>query len=225
MRLKADLHIHTNEDPIDKAIEYNSYQLIDTAKDKGYKVIAITNHNVLTYNDELGDYAREKDIVLIPAMEKTIEDCHIVFLNADFKEVLKLQKIKDIKYIKDEKSLVIAPHPFFPLGKSLNANFEKNIEVFDAIEYTSYYFWFINYNKKIGEIAQRYNLPVVGSSDGHFMFQLDSTYTLIDAEPAVDSVISAVKNHRVEIVTKPLPLNFTSLKATLIYLLGSFNAQ
>lgn len=225
MKLKADLHIHTNEDPQDWAIKYNSFELIDITSQLGFNVVAITNHNVLTYNEELNGYAREKGVVLIPAMEKTVEGCHVLFLNADFKEVQKLREIKDIKHVKDEKSLVIAPHPLFPAGRSLNSKFEKNIDVFDAVEYTGYYFWFINFNKGILDLAQRYNLPMVGSSDAHFLFQLNRTYTLIDADPSIDSIIKAIKNNRMEVVSRPIPINFSSIRATCIYLLGSLRAQ
>ena len=51
-KLKADFHIHTADDPYDR-IRYTSRQLIQKAKHHRYEVLAITNHNTLTYDTEL----------------------------------------------------------------------------------------------------------------------------------------------------------------------------
>ncbi|GAI08342.1 unnamed protein product, partial [marine sediment metagenome] len=70
-RLKADLHLHTSEDPEDK-VRYSARQLIDYASQKGFDVLAITNHNFYTYNDYLRDYAASKGILLIPGIELSV---------------------------------------------------------------------------------------------------------------------------------------------------------
>ena len=65
MRLKCDLHLHTKEDSRHQ-LNYNAKELIDAASGHGYDVLSITNHNTVTYNRELADYAEERGILLIP---------------------------------------------------------------------------------------------------------------------------------------------------------------
>ena len=43
--LKADLHIHTGDDPVDR-IPYSTLELIDRAAVLGYDVLAITLHDL-----------------------------------------------------------------------------------------------------------------------------------------------------------------------------------
>ena len=63
--LKADLHLHTAEDPNDR-VSYTAKELISKAADEGFEVLAITNHQCLTFNQRLSAYARERGILLIP---------------------------------------------------------------------------------------------------------------------------------------------------------------
>ena len=43
--LKADFHIHTAEDPLDR-VPYTAQELILKAADEGFEVLAITNHHL-----------------------------------------------------------------------------------------------------------------------------------------------------------------------------------
>jgi hypothetical protein len=46
----------------------------------------------------------------------------------------------------------------------------------------------------------------VGTSDCHLHEQFGTTFSLIDAEPSVESVLSAIKKGRVSVVSRPLSL-------------------
>lgn len=221
MKLKADLHIHTKEDLQDN-IDYDAYELIDMVSEKGFDVISITNHNCMTYNDELSSYAQDKGILLIPGIEKTIEGDHVVFLNADLEEVNRTTSLRDLKSLEDDRSLIIAPHPFIPSKNSLNSHFEKHIDLFDAVEYTGFYFRYLNFNKKAERLARKYGLPMIGCSDAHFVTQIGSTYTLIDAEKSIESIIHAIKSHSVEVISEPLPFTLQNIKLAGLFVLGGF---
>ena len=62
-KLKADLHLHTKEDPQD-SVKYSGRELIDQAYLKGFDVLAITNHDQVTYDNYLVEYAKEREILL-----------------------------------------------------------------------------------------------------------------------------------------------------------------
>ena len=66
-KLKVDFHTHTAEDPFEN-INYNAFELIDRASQKGFDALAITNHNTVTYSKELARYAETKGVLLIPGI-------------------------------------------------------------------------------------------------------------------------------------------------------------
>lgn len=210
MKLKADFHIHTKEDKIDK-VSYNAEELIDYAKKSGFDVLAITNHNIITYSEDLKNYALEKDIVLIPGVEVKANGKHIIILNETSLSI-DIKRPEDIYNIKRENNLIVAPHPYFPAPHSLNRQFEKYIDLFDAVEYTSFYINIMPFNRKAKKMAEMHNLPLIGNSDAHYIEQLGKTYTIVDAEKNADSIIKSIKEKKVELITKPLGFNMKDIK-------------
>ncbi|MFV1952001.1 MAG: PHP-associated domain-containing protein [Nitrospinota bacterium] len=209
MKLKADLHIHTREDPKER-ITYNAEELISLASDKGFDVISITNHNIITFNDHLRDYAEKKGILLIPGMEASIKGRHVLLINWD-DNGKEIKTFDEIRRYKNCKNLVIAPHPYYPGAVSLKSRLVKHIDIFDAVEYSHFYLKWINFNSKGMRKAAEKGLPLIGTSDAHAPWQLETTYTFIHAEKkTVESVVDAVKAQKVEIITIPLKLRQTS---------------
>jgi len=204
-KLKVDLHLHTAEDPYEN-ISYNAFQLIDRASQKGFDVLSITNHNTATYNQELARYAEKKGILLIPGMEATFSHKHALIINPDFKKYPLNRSLKDLAKIKNDENLIIAPHPFFPTKKSLKLDLFSYLSFFDAIEFSHYYNHFINRNKKAVLVASQYRMPLVGTSDCHNLWQLGTTYTLVEAKKDPFSIIEAIKKGKIELRTTPLSL-------------------
>lgn len=203
-KLKADLHLHTKEDPQD-SVKYSARELIDQASLKGFDVLAITNHDQVTYDNYLADYAREREILLIPGVEATINKKHVLLLNVDH-FFHRIKTFDDLKSFKDRTGLIIAPHPFFPSFTSLNSKLKEHLDIFDAIEYSHCYLEKMNFNKKAENLAKEFSLPLIGTSDAHSLWQIGTTYSLIEAEKNLESVIAAIKAGKVEIVTEPLSL-------------------
>ena len=75
--LKADLHIHTPEDPVD-CVGYTAKELISRAADEGFDVISITHHRQITFNQDLSCYAKERGILLISGIEMPIHERHVL---------------------------------------------------------------------------------------------------------------------------------------------------
>ena len=199
--LKADLHLHTAEDPVDR-VEYTAKELIAKAADEGFEVISITNHQQMTFSQDLFFYAKERGILLIPGMEMTVQRRHVLVLNpsshkacSDFFSLSKLRR---------PETLIIAPHPYFPGTTSLNGCLLKHLDLFDALEYSHFYSPLINFNQKAGEISQSFGLPLVGTSDAHLLSQLGNTYSLIYAETNMEAVFAAIRQNMVKVISRPL---------------------
>ncbi|NIM89514.1 MAG: hypothetical protein GTO17_01040 [Candidatus Aminicenantes bacterium] len=204
-KLKVDLHTHTAEDPIEN-IKYDSFQLIERASQEGFDVLAITNHKLVTYNEDLAEYAEKKGILLIPGIEATFSDKEVLILNPDFKKNPLRSSLEDLEKIKKNHSLIIAPHPFFPNKKSLKSDLYPYLFFFDALEFSHFYNRLIDFNKKAVQTANQYNKPLLGMSDCHNIWQFGKTYTLIEAKKEMFSVFQAIKEGKIEIRTAPVSL-------------------
>jgi predicted metal-dependent phosphoesterase TrpH len=211
--LKADLHLHTAEDPHDR-VAYSAKELISRAAEEGFEVLSITNHQRLTFNKTLSSYAKERGILLIPGMEVSIRRRHVLLLNPpagktfpDFSSLFALRR---------PDNLIIAPHPYFPNPRSLNGLLLKNLKLFDAIEYCHFYSARMNFNQKAIAVSESHGLPLVGNSDTHFLSQLGTTYSLIYAKKDPEAIFAAIRANHVEVITRPLS------PVKLGFLLGQF---
>jgi len=201
--LKADFHIHTREDPHD-FIRYTAAELLQEAARQGFDVLALTCHNKRIHTEELRRKAEELGILLIPGVEAAIEGKHTLLLDMPYAR-LKVRTFEHVRALKRDGGLVIAPHPFFPAPKCLNGKLRENLDVFDAIEFSHFYTQALDFNRKAVEYARRMELPLVGTSDCHRLWQLGMTYTIVDA-PAktIPAVFAAIRAGHVRVVTAPL---------------------
>jgi predicted metal-dependent phosphoesterase TrpH len=204
-KLKVDFHTHSADDPKDY-IGYSSEELVDRASALGFDAVAITNHDVVTGGRELERHAEAKGVLLIPGVELTVSGKHVVVINPPFAGNPGIQTLEELAAVRTDSCLVIAPHPFYPGFKCLWSKLVDHIAVFDAIEFSFFYSRLINRNKPAVEVARAAGRPLVGSSDCHNIWQVGSTYSLVEAEKNTSSIVAAVKAGRVEVGTTPLSM-------------------
>lgn len=203
MLLKADFHIHTREDPHD-FIRHTAVELLQEAARQAFDVIAITCHNKRLWSEELRRRAEDLGILLIPGVEAAVEGRHTLLLDMPYSR-LRVRRFEHVRRLKRDGGLVIAPHPFFPAPKCLNGKLRENLDVFDAIEFSHFYTRTLDFNRKAVAYARRMGLPLVGTSDCHRLWQLGTTYTLLEAtERSIPAVFEAIRAGRVRVVTAPL---------------------
>jgi hypothetical protein len=212
--LKAQLHVHCKEDPQDN-IDYSAKEVIDEAARNNFDVLSFTCHDKVIHTKELEEYAKRKKILLIPGIERTIEGKHVLIYNITSKEIENIKTFQDLKKLKNK--LIIAPHPFHYLPACLKDKIIK-YDVFDAWEFSFFYTKLFNPNKKILKLAKKYNKPIVGTSDVHFIEDLNQTFTLIDADKNINSIFNAIKSNKIKVISSPLKLKIflkRSLQALL----------
>lgn len=203
MELKADLHLHTREG--EGFIAYDARGLIDRAAREGFQVLSITNHDTLTFSEQLAAYARERGVLLIPGVEATIEGRHVLLYNIDVPPD-RIRTFADLRRLKSPDWLVVAPHPFFPGPTCLWSRLLEEIDLFDAVEFCHFYTRGINFNRRAVRLAREVGLPLLGTSDCHSVRQFGTTYSLIRGEMTVPSVLAAIRKGEVEVVSRPLIL-------------------
>lgn len=201
--LKADLHLHSGEDFYD-IIPYSAHELIDRCASHRFQVIAITNHRIMTYSDAWRDYAAERGILLIPGVEAKIQGRHVVILNSS-DDANRLRTFEDLKAYRQANDVyVIAPHPFYSSSICIRDKLYEYADLFDAVEIHHYFTTFYNPNEKARKFAKEYGKPIIGNSDCHKLKHIGKTYSKIDAESNLSSILDALRNGHVEVVSQPL---------------------
>jgi len=203
VHLKADFHLHTREH--EPWITYDTRSLIDRAASQGFRVLSITNHDVLTWSDDLAAYAASRRILLIPGVEATVEGKHVLVLNPDVPPD-RLQTFADLRRLRGPDWLVVAAHPFYPSAFCLRDRLRREIDLFDAIEFSHFYTGTIDFNRRAAAVARERGVALVGNSDTHLARQFGTTYSRIRGEPTVPCVLSAIRRGRVQVVSQPLGL-------------------
>jgi len=204
LRLKADLHTHCADDPRD-AIGYSAEMLIDAVSKLNVQVLAIACHSWVAYNDRLAEYARRRNVVLIPAAELDVDGKHIVALNPDGEQAA-AKTFAELRRMGKRNAAFFPSHPFYWGRVCIGGDVMGNADLFDAIEYSGVYLRFLNPNRRGVRAAQALGLPLVGNSDTHALPYCGNTFSWIEAEEAsVDAVIDAIRKGRVFLDSKPCP--------------------
>ena len=199
------MHTHCNLDPQDHGLcRFSPEQLIQKAAGLDFEVLSITCHDLNVWTPDLADYAWLWGITLIPGMEVTVEKKrHILVYNSD-EDPKTLNNLEKIRASRSDKTLIVAPHPYFPGRSCLGGLLKKNLDLFDAIEFSGFLVRGLNFNRKSVELAKKGFKPLVGFGDIHYLWQLGRTFTWIYAEPRVESIIDAIRHGLVRVQVSPL---------------------
>ena len=185
MKISADLHVHTT---YSKDSLITPKDLVYYAKKRGLTAVAITDHNSLE-----GAYkiAKETDFLIIPGMEVSSADGHIVALNV--KELIPrgLTAPETVERIHKAGGVAIACHPYVYFKGCLKGNV---CGTFDAVEViNSRAFPFKRSVRKAEETAKKLGLVRVAGTDSHYGPQIGYAYTVIEvAEPSVEAISKAI---------------------------------
>lgn len=207
-KYKVQLHCHTKSDPEDWLF-HTDKQLIDRAAQHKYDVLSITCHNKIVYSEELRDYAKQKGILLLPGIEKTVSKKHVLIINAH-KDSEKINDFTDLFEYRTNhpESLIIAPHPYHPLPikiVSLNQELDKHIHLFDAVEFSSFHTKKFKFNKQVEEKSKQFKKPLIATSDNHVLSLINDSYSYVYADKKTpESIISAIKAQNIERITRPI---------------------
>lgn len=197
MQVKADLHVHTiySHDSL-----ITPKDLVFYAKKRGLTAVAITDHDTIEGALKI---AKETDFLIIPGIEVSSRNGHIVGLNLQEPIQKGLSSDETVDKIHEAGGLAVACHPFAlfkgSLGKHTNAKFDA-IETINASA-----FLFSRCTKKAQEIADRFGIPCVAGTDAHYGPAIGYAYTLIDAEPQVDAISKAIAKGLCQPFGKPIP--------------------
>lgn len=190
--VKADLHLHTAEDPCD-VVEPPAAELLELAAARGFHVVAITLHGAVLDRPDLAARARASGLLLVPAAELRIGGADVVVLNLSAGEAAATRTFDDLRALRRQRGnslFVLAPHPYYLFGASLGrARMRANRDCFDAVELCHLAVplpppW--NPNGTAARFARRHGLPLVATSDAHRRRDFGSRFSLVGLPAGAD---------------------------------------
>lgn len=211
-QLRMEIHSHTDYDPQDW-IEHSAEELIDEVARQGISVLAITCHRALQWSPELQSYAEAKGVLLIPAVEASIEGKDVLIYGLErFTHPMSFDQLRELRRHNPE-ILTVAPHPFYPSSSCLGNRLFLHQDCFDAIEYCHFYTRQVNFNEKAVVAARKLKKPLVGTSDIHLLTQVGKTTSTVRvSEKTFAAVSAAIKAGQLELETRPLTLRQLGLQ-------------
>jgi predicted metal-dependent phosphoesterase TrpH len=210
--VKLELHAHTSDDPAD-LITHSTRQLVDRAATLGYGGLAITLHDRYFDPTPHAAYARERGVVLLSGIERTIGRQHVLLINFPA-AAADARGFEDVARLKERYGgLVVAPHPFYPIPSALGASLDRHTALVDAVEVNAMYTRLVDFNRRAVAWARAHDKPLVGNTDLHLLDQMGTTFSLVAADPEPDAICEAIRDGRVELHTAPL----TSLQAATLF--------
>jgi predicted metal-dependent phosphoesterase TrpH len=205
--LKLDLHVHTCYS-YDSSITLK--QVVNYSKKRGLDGVAITDHNTVEGARKL----KTHDIIVIPGIEISTLNGHLLGLNVAVPIPAKLSIEETILLIHKAGGIAVAPHPctFYKSPPS------RRISSYDAVEVTNAssfpFAVFTHLNKRF---AAKLGLPQTGGSDSHYGPEIGVAYTIVEADPEVDEIVGAIKKGVIYPMGKGIPWK-TRLERTALRL-------
>jgi predicted metal-dependent phosphoesterase TrpH len=188
MSFNIDLHTHSffSGDGVSSPEE-----IITAARAKGLHGFAITDHNTC----EAVHYLLEKglmredgkaidDFLIIPGVEITTADGHLLCIGATLPEPAKLKgrparEICDL--IHQRKGLAIPPHPYDLFRAGIRFSVLETLPI-DAIEVFNAATTLRRYNRYAFKYAQERSLPMTAASDAHHAAAVGTAYTMLNTD-------------------------------------------
>jgi len=196
--IKIDLHVHTHYSR-DSLI--TPEELVIYAKKAGLDGVAVTDHDRL---DGALKIARETDFFIVPGMEISSSNGHIVALNVQEVIPKGLGADETVDRIHRAGGIAVACHPVTFFKGSLRKHVSSR---FDAVEVINASCFPFNYSvKNAQKIASRLGIPRVAGSDAHYSSEIGYAHTLVDASLDVDDVVRSIHRGSCQPFGKAIPI-------------------
>ncbi len=199
--LSCDLHIHTT---FSRDGESSIEDIIRRAEAAGLDAIAITDHD--TTEGALVALTIPTRLVIIPGIEISTRQGHLLALGVTEKIPPGLDVMETIKLGHQKGAVLILPHPYHVWRHGVGRKIRSAIYAVDAIEVFNSRYIVGSANLKAARMARRIGKPCVGGSDAHHARYVGFGRTWVDAEPNLESILSAIVDGKTRAGGKMTPL-------------------
>lgn len=196
--LKIDLHVHTNysndaKTTLDEVVQY--------AQKQGLDGVAITDHDTVLGARKL---TRQKQLMIIPGIEVSSRQGHVLGLNIDEPIPPKLDITQTSEKIRQLGGIAVIAHPstVIKTGLGIRIISPSDIDAVEVINSSSFPFSLSTYLAR--RLAQRLGLPQTAGSDAHYPKEIGSAFTRVEADSNPDDIIEAIRKEKTDPFGKPI---------------------
>ena len=177
MKLKIDLHVHTNHS---QCALIKPEEIEQTALKRGLHGVAITDHNTIDGAREVLSYAKTIKVIIAEEIKTSHGEIIGYFLQERIPPLL--SPVETIREIKKQGGVVSIPHPFDRLRSSRIQRdaLEEIIDKVDMIEIFNARDIIIDKDEHLIEKAVSNNAVKVVGSDAHLKNEVGRAYMIMD---------------------------------------------
>lgn len=184
LKLKLDLHVHTNKS---SDAHTRLDELVPNIQRAGLDGLAITDHNILS-TDTL------EETIVIPGIEISSRDGHIIGLGIPSPIPRGLSADETIREIRNMGGVSIVAHPYDMFRSAIKPDILTTmpdaIEVINSASILHSVTW-----KRARTFAEEKQLPQTAGSDSHIPETIGKAFTTIECESkTIASVLDAIRN-------------------------------
>jgi len=220
---RIELHSHCQGDPLDHYIGHTIFEHIDQAKKVGLDAIAITWHQKICADPKAFEYARQRNLLLIPGMEADVDQRHLVILNLSAGDLSGKPTWDELRALRARKPeiFVLAPHPFYPHPTCLGHRMNGNADCIDAVEWCMLHInWLpnrVNPNLRAARWAQQHGKPLVACSDAHSLSAIGRNASTVEADALTpEALFAGIQAGRVSFHRRSLELGSLICETTKV---------
>ena len=196
-----DLHVHTCYSSDGKETPVT---IVKYLKKKGFNGMAVVDHH--TINGALNAMNIKDDFLIIPGVEINTKKGHILALGVK-EEIRSVEPMEMIEEIHDKGGISVLAHPYRFSIPQLKTD---AVEALNGRNFPSQ-------NIKAISYVESNNLPYTAGSDGHNLWEMGTSYTLMNAE-TVDESLDAILKRKIEVkgnhsMWHPVKCQLSSLKS------------
>lgn len=191
------MHVHTKYS-YDASI--TPKELVAYSKKRGLDGVAITDHDTV---DGLQEFGKIKDLLIIPGLEITTTQGHVLAINVTHIIKPALSFAETIDQIHDAGGLAVVAHPTAFFKGIAEEHLDENFDAMEVINASAVPFSFsVRKNRKM---AAKLGFPQTGGSDAHYAPEIGMAYTLVDAETDIEEIVKAIKKGAVTPFGRSIP--------------------
>lgn len=169
--VRFDPHVHTNASYDARG---SVEAVLEAAGEAGLDAVAITDHDTTTAVDEAIDLAPAAGVTVVPGVEVSTRDGHLLALGVRDAPEAGLALVETIAAVRKAGGLAVIPHPF---QRSRHGVRRRDLTDCDGVEVFNAWAMTGVQNRRSRRLAKRENYPTLGGSDAHDPAAVGRAYT------------------------------------------------
>lgn len=190
-----DMHIHEKTYSSDSSMLLDD--IVEQAKKLGLDGICITDHESNSLKETASQTAKDKNFLIFVGAEILTYEGDVIIFGLDNIPQEKMHAKDLVALVNNQGGVAISAHPYRQNGRGMGDEIKKTpgLSAVEGLNGSTP----PELNMKAYDSAREVGLPLVGSSDAHWISQLGKYATYFEDDIATEyDLIQAIKSGRIE---------------------------